>query len=110
LIILINNIRFRYAEGIDFFLKSCYSITKCSRRCYPYIITGYKNFTYECGQAEETDLGGKGVSMGERKLLKGMRPGVLSSLSFTSNNGVRYFDQAWLRKATDIVGGKRGNI
>jgi len=48
--------------------------------------------------------------MGERKLLKGMRPGVLSSLSFTSNNGVRYFDQAWLRKATDIVGGKRGNI
>jgi len=39
-----------------------------------------------------------------------MRRVVLSSLSFTDNSGVRYFDQAWLRKATDIVGGKIGNI
>ena len=52
----------------------------------------------------------KGLSMGKRWLLNGMRWGVLSSLSFTDNNGVRYFDQAWLRKATDIVDGKRGNV
>jgi hypothetical protein len=51
----------------------------------------------------------KWLSTGKRRLLKGMRRGVLSSLSFTDNNGVRYFDQAWLRKATDIVDGKSGN-
>jgi len=39
-----------------------------------------------------------------------MRRGVLSSLSFIDNNDGCYFDQAWLRKATDIVGGKKGNI
>jgi len=27
---------------------------KCSCRCYPYITTEYKDFTYECDQAEET--------------------------------------------------------
>jgi hypothetical protein len=52
----------------------------------------------------------KELSMGERWLLKGVRQGVLSSLSFTDNNGVRYFGQVWLRKATDIVDGKRGNV
>jgi hypothetical protein len=35
-----------------------------------------------------------------------MRRVVLSSLSFTDNNDVRYFDQAWLRNATDIVGAR----
>jgi len=44
--------------------------------------------------------------MGKRWLLKGVRCGVLSSLSFPDNSGVRYFDQAWLRKAMDIVGGQ----
>jgi hypothetical protein len=48
--------------------------------------------------------------MGKRWLLNVMRRGVLSSLSFTDNNGVHCFDQAWLRKAMDIVGGKIGNI
>jgi len=51
----------------------------------------------------------KGFSMGDRRLLNGMKRGVFSSLSFT-NNRVRYFDQAWLRKDTDIVGGKVANI
>ncbi len=48
--------------------------------------------------------------MGERRLLSGMRRGVLSSLSFTDNNDVRYFDQAWLREAAHLVDGKKGNI
>ena len=52
----------------------------------------------------------KGLSMDKRWLLNGMRRVVLSPLSFTDNSGVRYFDQAWLRKATDIVGSQRGNI
>jgi hypothetical protein len=34
--------------------------------------------------------------------------GVLSALSFPKSDGVRYLDQVWLRKATDIVEGKRG--
>jgi len=32
---------------------------KRSCRCYPYTITGYKNFTCECGQANEPDSSGK---------------------------------------------------
>jgi hypothetical protein len=48
--------------------------------------------------------------MGERRLLNGMRRVVLSPLSFTDNSSVRYFTQAWLKKATDIVGSERGGI
>jgi hypothetical protein len=44
--------------------------------------------------------------MGNRRLLKEMRCMFLSSLTFTGNNSVRYCNQPWLRKATDIVGGK----
>jgi hypothetical protein len=39
-----------------------------------------------------------------------VRSGVLSSPNFTDNSVIRYFDQAWLSKATDIVGSKRENI
>jgi len=41
----------------------------------------------------------KRLSMGERQLLNLNRHGVLSSLIFTNNSGVHYFDQAWPRKA-----------
>jgi FlaA1/EpsC-like NDP-sugar epimerase len=41
-------------------------------------------------------------------LLKGVRGGVSSPLTVTDSRIVRYFDEAWLRKATDIVeGGER---
>jgi hypothetical protein len=36
--------------------------------------------------------------------------GGWSSLSFTDNSGVRYFDQAWLRKVRDIVEDNKGNV
>jgi hypothetical protein len=52
----------------------------------------------------------EGFSMGEKRLLNGMRRVVLSSLSFTDKSDVRCFDQAWLSKATDIVEDKRGNM
>jgi hypothetical protein len=48
--------------------------------------------------------------MGESRLLKGMRSGVLSPLSFTDNNDVGYFNQAWLSKATDVVEGRKEKI
>ncbi len=35
--------------------------------------------------------------------------GALPPPSFVDNNGVRYFDQEWLKKAQEIVKGKRGN-
>jgi hypothetical protein len=57
---------------------------------------------------EETDSGAKRLSMGERWLLSWMRRGVLSLLSFTDS--VCCVNQAWLSKATDIVGGKKGSI
>jgi hypothetical protein len=50
------------------------------------------------------------LSIGKRWLLNGMRRGVLSSVSFTDNKDVRYFDQAWLGNATDIREGKRCQI
>ncbi len=34
--------------------------------------------------------------------------GVLPLPSFVDNNGVRYFDQDWLRKVGEIVKSKRG--
>ena len=49
-------------------------------------------------------------STGESGLLRLDARGVLSVLSFTNSCAVRYFDQAWLRKATDIVEGGRGNV
>jgi hypothetical protein len=53
----------------------------------------------------------RGLSMGKRRLLNSNRCGVLPPLNFLDNNSVRYFDQAWLGgKATDLVGGKRGNV
>ena len=61
------------------------------------------------GQRRPTRVA-KGLDMGKRWLVNEMRCVVLSSLSFTGSNSVRSFDQAWLSKATDIVGGKRGNI
>jgi hypothetical protein len=53
---------------------------------------------------------GKGLDMGERRLLNEMRFVVLSSLSFTGNNSVRYFNHVWLRKATGIVEDEKGNL
>jgi len=51
-----------------------------------------------------------GLGIGKGWLLKGVRRGGLSRLTFTDSSIVRYFDQAWLRKATDIVEGRRGNV
>ena len=51
----------------------------------------------------------KRLSIGKRRLLNLKRHGVLSSLSFTDNNGARYFDQARLGKATNIFQKKQGN-
>jgi len=51
----------------------------------------------------------KQLSAGRRFLNRGRRA-VMSAPSFTDGDGVRYYDQAWLRKATDIVEGRRGNV
>ena len=81
---------------------------KCSWRCYPYItVVGRISLKGVARQRSLTQVA-KGFSMGERRLLDGMRRVVLSSLSFTDR--VWCFNQAWLSKATDIVGGKVGNI
>jgi hypothetical protein len=44
-----------------------------------------------------------GLEMGKRRLMKRDTRRCLSALSSTNNKGIRYFDQAWLKKATDIV-------
>jgi hypothetical protein len=51
----------------------------------------------------------KGFDVAKRWLLNVVRRVITSPLSFPDDSGVRYFDQVWLRKATDIVEGKRGN-
>jgi hypothetical protein len=48
--------------------------------------------------------------MENRWLLKGIRGGVISSITFTDNSIVRYFDQPWLREPAYIVEGKKGNV
>ena len=45
----------------------------------------------------------KRLSTGESLVLNWNRRGILSALSLTDNNYVRYFDQAWLRKTTDTL-------
>ena len=52
----------------------------------------------------------KGLDMGKRRLLNEQRCMVLSSLTFTGNNSVRYFNHPWLSKATDIVGSEKGSL
>jgi hypothetical protein len=45
----------------------------------------------------------EGLDMGKRRLVNRDTRWGLSGLSSTNRKGVRYFDQAWLRKAADIV-------
>jgi len=42
------------------------------------------------------------------RLVNWVQRGALPPPSFISSNGVRYFDQEWLRKAQEIVERKRG--
>jgi DNA-binding transcriptional MerR regulator len=51
----------------------------------------------------------KQLGMGESQLLSWIRRGVLPPPSFIDNNGVRYFDGEWLKKAQDIVKIRKGN-
>ena len=62
------------------------------------------------GRQRSPNQVGKRLIMGKRWLLSWMRCGVVSLLSLPDNRGVRYFDQAWLRKATDNVVGKSRNM
>ena len=49
------------------------------------------------------------LRMGESQLLSWIKRGVLPPPSFIDNNGVRYFDGEWLKKAQAIVKAKKGN-
>ncbi|MBA7465900.1 hypothetical protein ES707_01072 [subsurface metagenome] len=49
------------------------------------------------------------LQMGVETMLRWLKQGVLPPPSFIDNNGVRYFDQDWLRNAKEIVKSKRGN-
>jgi len=52
----------------------------------------------------------KRIGIGESQSLSWIERGVLPPPSFIDNNGVRYFDQKWLRKAAEIVKSRRENI
>ena len=52
---------------------------------------------------------GRQLDMGVDQLVNWIARGVLPPPSFIDNNGVRYFDQEWLKKAKGIVKSKRGN-
>jgi len=45
----------------------------------------------------------KELGMKKGRVVSWVERGVLPPPSFTDNNGVRYFDQEWLRKAKEIV-------
>ncbi len=42
------------------------------------------------------------------RLVNWVQRGALPPPTWVDNNGVRYFDQEWLRKAQEIVESKRG--
>jgi len=46
--------------------------------------------------------------MGVGRVVSWVKRGVLPPPSFIDNNGVRYFDQEWLKKAREIMKMKRG--
>ena len=48
-----------------------------------------------------------GMNVGQ--VVSWVERGALPRPSFIDNNGVRYFDQDWLRNAREIVKSKRGN-
>jgi DNA-binding transcriptional MerR regulator len=48
-----------------------------------------------------------GMSVG--RVVSWVERGALLPPSFIDNNGVRYFDQEWLKRAKEIVGSKQGN-
>ena len=52
----------------------------------------------------------KRLSARRSRFLNPSRRAVMSGLSFTDSSDVHYFDQVWLRKAMDIVEGRRGNV
>ena len=83
---------------------------KRSRRCYSCIAAQYNVALVSVNTQRRVYWVVKGLDMGKRRLLKEMSCVILSSLNFTANNSVRYFDQAWLSKATDIVGGEKGSL
>ena len=49
-----------------------------------------------------------GMSVGQ--VASWVERGALPRPSFIDNNGVRYFDQEWFKKAQEIVKSKKGNI
>ena len=47
------------------------------------------------------------LGMKTSRVVSWVERGALPPPSFTDNNGVRYFDQEWLRKAKEIVESKK---
>ena len=56
-----------------------------------------------------TTLVAKQLGIGVSQLLSWIKCGVLPPPSFIDNNGVRYFDQEWFRKAEEIVKSRRAS-
>ena len=52
----------------------------------------------------------KQLGMDVGQLVSWVKHGALPPPSFIDNNGVRYFDQEWLKKAREIVESKRGGV
>ena len=49
------------------------------------------------------------LGMNVAQVVSWVEHGALPQPIFTDNNGVRYFDQEWLREAREIVRIKKGN-
>jgi hypothetical protein len=98
------------ARGIDIFLKTCFSYIKYSPTCDPCITRVCKISLMSVGRQRRPTHVAKGLDMGKRWLLNGMRRGVVSLLSSADSNGVRCFHRDGLEKAVDIVESRRGNV
>ncbi len=57
-----------------------------------------------------TTVVAKHLGMKVGQLLSWVEHGALPPPTFIDNNGVRYFDQEWFKKAQEIVKSKKGDI
>jgi DNA-binding transcriptional MerR regulator len=56
-----------------------------------------------------TSQAARQLGMKKGRMVSWVERGALPPPSFTDNNGVRYFDLEWLRKAKEIVESKKGS-
>lgn len=76
--------------------------------CYAYVVSSYKILLACVAGHMGKTAAVERLSTAESRFLNLSRRAGVSALSFTDSDGVRCYDRAWRRKATNIVWGGKG--